>query len=296
MLNKEKPVKLNITKETCTNCGYCAENCSAGYLDFSNNIVEVNKDALFGCIQCGNCMMSCPSQSIEIKAENMSKDDIITLNNNLPDFEAVYSLFAKRRSTRKFKNKEISKEIIDKILEAAVTAPISIPPSEVKVLVINGFDKVQDFADDLMPAFKKTGKIMNPILLKILKPFIGKINYKMFNDFVVPLIKTTVEERKKGKDILFYNAPAVIVFYGTPYCGKEDQILAATHAYIAAESLGLGTCIIGTVPPILEISKKLKAKYGVLKDEKSAIAFVVGYPDIKFQKGIKRHFKKIKFS
>lgn len=295
MLNKEKPVKVNIDKNSCLKCGYCAENCPAEYLDFSSGEIKINESSMFGCIQCGTCMMLCPNKSIEVESENISSDDIINLKESMPDYEAIYSLFTKRRSTRKFKNQKMPQKILDKIIEAGTTAPISIPPSEVKVLVINGFEEVQEFADDLIKGFEKVGKIMNPILLNILKPFIGKINYEMFSEFIIPLLKITVEERRKGNDILFYNAPAVIVFYGTPYCGQEDQILAATHAYIAAETLGLGTCIIGSVPPILNKNKTIRNKYGLLEGEKSAIAFIAGYPEIKFNKGIKRNFKNIRF-
>lgn len=295
MFNKEKPVKLTINKETCTNCGSCVAICSGDYLLSVDNTIKANDNAPFGCIQCGHCMMSCPNKSIDITGEGVSQDNLVPLNENLPGFDEIYSLFTKRRSSRKFKKQEIPKEIIDKIIKAASTAPISIPPSEVKILVINGTEKVQDFADDIVKESEKILKFMNPFMLKFFRPVIGKVNYKFFNEFIIPLFKTTIDERKKGNDILFYNAPAAIVFYGSELCGKEDQILAATHAAIAAEALGLGTCIIGSVPPIVEKSKGLKKKYGMEINEKPAIAFILGYSDVSFNYGIKRQFKDINF-
>lgn len=295
MLNKEKPVELIIDSQKCTNCGSCVEVCPGKYLISQDNKIHANENSPFGCIQCGHCMMNCPTGSIIIRGEGISENDIITLNEQLPDFGAVNSLLIKRRSIRKFKNQEISPESIDKILQAAATAPISVPPSEVKVLVINGFDKVQEFADDLVTGYAQVQKIFNPFVLKLFKPLIGEVQYKMFKDFVLPLAKVTVDARKEGKDILFFNAPAVIVFYGTEWTDKEDQYLAIANATIAAESMGLGTCIIGSVGPLLQKDKKLKEKYGILKNEKPTMAFVLGYPDIKFKKGIQRKFKDIKY-
>ncbi|OGH97615.1 MAG: hypothetical protein A2104_02805 [Candidatus Melainabacteria bacterium GWF2_32_7] len=295
MLNKDKPVEIVIDDQSCINCSYCASICPADYLISKNNKIYANENSPFGCIQCGHCMMNCPTNSIKIRGEGISENDIVHLSEHLPDFDAINSLFIKRRSIRKFKNQEIPKEIIDKIIQAASTAPISIPPSEVKILVINGFDKVQEFAEDLVKGFVQFQKIFNPLTLKLFKPIIGEVQYKLFKDFILPLAKITVDARKEGNDVLFYNAPTVVLFYGTELTDKEDKILASAHAAIAAESLGLGTCIIGSVPPLLEKDKKLKEKYGILKNEKPGMAFVLGYPDIKFKRGIQRRFKAVRY-
>lgn len=295
MLNKEKPVDITFDIEKCTKCGLCVKACSGEHLLYKDNQVIIDQDSLFGCIQCGHCMMSCPNDAIKVRGEGISENDIFLLDNNVADYYQLCSLLTKRRSMRHFQQQEISQEIIDKILLAASTGAISIPPYEVKVLVIKGFDRVQEFADDISNSLKNMTKIMNPFTLKLFKPFIGATNYKLFNDFVLPLIKTIIDRRKEGRDILFYNAPALILFYTTELCDKEDALISATLATIAAESLGIGTCIIGTVPPALNKNPKLKEKYGILKNETVAITFVLGYPDRKFSKGIKRRFKTVRY-
>ncbi len=139
-----------------------------------------------------------PNNCIKVKGDGISENDIVPLKDNLSDFDSVNSLFLKRRSIRKYKNQEIPKEVIDKILEAASTAPMSIPPSEVKILVVNGFDKVQELADELVIRFDNFLKIM-PVIIKLMKPFMEKNKYKIFRDFVLPLLKMLSEERKKRK-------------------------------------------------------------------------------------------------
>ena len=294
MFNKEKHVNIEINEAKCIHCSLCANICPGEYLILDNNSIKANEKSLFGCIQCGNCMMVCPNSCIKITGESISESDVFDLSHDLPSFDEVNSLFLKRRSIRKFQKQEIEQEIIDKILQAASTSPMSIPPSETKILVISGFDKVQELADQLVKRFDKFLKIMNPFVLGLFRPFMGKSKYKIFREFVIPLLKTIIEERKKGKDILFYNAPAVLLFYGTEMnLDKEDQIIASTYASIAAEAFGLGTCIIGSVVPGFD--EKLKQKYGILKGETLVTAFVLGYSDQKFNRGIKRKFNSIQY-
>jgi len=294
MFNKEKPVKVLIDKEKCTKCGLCVSLC-ADYLEIKDNELQVNVNSPFGCFQCGNCMMICPNDTIKVVGEGVKPDDVFLLDDKQPTFEDINKLFSKRRSIRNYKNQDISQDIINKILDAASTAPVSIPPSEVKVLVINGRDKVQEFAEDLAGSLMKFQKVMNPFVLKIIGLFMDKVKYKMFKDFVLPLCKHIINGRRAGEDYLFYNAPAVIVFYGSELIDREDALIASVYAEIAAESLGLGTCIIGTVPPALESNRRLREKYGLLKNEKIGSAFILGYPEIKYRRGIKREFKAVRY-
>ena len=97
-----------------------------------------------------------------------------------------------------------------------------------------------------------------------------------------------------GQVLKLSDAPAVVVFYGTELTDVEDMIIAATNATIAAVSLNLGTCFIGTVSYFLNKSQKLKEKYGILKGEKVATAFVLGYPNEGQFRTFQRNFKEVK--
>lgn len=295
MLNKDKPVNVVIDSEKCTKCGICVDVCSGEYILQKDSQIIANEDSMFGCIQCGHCMMSCPHKAIEIRGESISNDCLIEFSENKTDYESLYSLLIQRRSARKFTSESVSKEDIEKILTVASTGPISIPPYEVKVLVINGFDKVQEFADDLVNVFEKMLKIMNPFVFKLFKFFISKVSYRLYTEFVIPLINIMTSSRKKGNDILFYNAPALILFYTTEVCDKEDALIASTLAQTAAETLGLGTCVIGSVPPVMNKNDKLKAKYGIAENEEVATAFILGHPKKTFLRGIKREFKDVRW-
>lgn len=298
MFNKEKPVEINIDKEKCTKCGVCTEICTtylkkdAEGFPVSRNFSD--KKNILGCIQCGNCMMLCPKGAIEVKGEDIGKDHLREIGRNIANYESLNALFLKRRSCRKFTDQEVEKDIIEKILQSAATAAVSIPPSEVKVLVIQGKEKVKELAGDVIKSLSKFTKI-SPIMLPLVRIFAGKSTHKMFKEFILPLSKTLIKGYKEGQDWLFYDAPAVIMFYGSPYSDKEDWLIAATQATLAAEALGLGTCFIGTAGAMFQNNPKLREKYGIAKEDKIGSAFILGYPEIKFKKAFQRNFKEVTY-
>lgn len=299
MLNKEKPVEVIIDKDKCTKCGQCVKACSrcsyAGYLTMQDNEIVPNENAPIGCIQCGHCMMSCPKDAIYIRGFDISEKDIINIPENYSDYDSLHSLFLKRRSIRQFKKQEIPKEIIDKILDAASAAPIGVPPSEVKVLVVNGYAKVEEFTEDLKKAVDKTVQKYNPLFVNLVRPFVGEGMYRMIKDFAVPGLKAALDGSKDGKDIIMYHTPAFIMFYGSNLTDKEEVVLAAGYAILAAESLGLATCPCGIIPCIFERSKELQEKYGTQKTDLYCLSVLLGYPDMHFKKAIKRRFKDVKY-
>lgn len=298
MFNKEKPVETIVDKEKCIKCGLCTEMCPV-YLKKDLQGFPMARDLdeeenLFGCIQCGNCMMLCPQDAIEIVGEDINRSHLRELSSNIADYESLNALFLKRRSCRKFKGEEVEKELIDKIIDSAATAAVSIPPSEVKVLVIQGRKKVKELTEDIMTNFEKFIK-MSPFILPLMKLFGKKADYKAFKEFVLPLGKGMIKNYKKGIDDLFYEAPCVMLFYGSENTDKEDYLIAATQATIAAEALELGTCFIGSVGAIFQNNSHLRKKYGILKTDKVGTAFILGYPEIKFKKAFQRNFKEIRY-
>ncbi|MBP1663624.1 MAG: nitroreductase [Bacteroidetes bacterium] len=82
-------------------------------------------------------------------------------------------------------------------------------------------------------------------------------------------------------------------FYGSPYCDPADPIIAATYVMIAAESLGLGTCMIGSVHPLIQYGKKaekLRKKYQIKYKSREGLFVIFGYPAVHYNRGIMRTF------
>ena len=79
------------------------------------------------------------------------------------------------------------------------------------------------------------------------------------------------------------------------YSDPVDPIIPATYAMLAAESLGMGSCMIGTIAPFLKYSKKLRGKYGIPLKNRQGIMVIFGYPAIKFHKALRRTFASVHY-
>jgi nitroreductase len=87
-----------------------------------------------------------------------------------------------------------------------------------------------------------------------------------------------------------------LYFYGSPYSDPADPIVAATYAMLAAESLGLGTCMLGGVHPFIQsgrAAEKFRKSHGIRYKSKEGLILIVGYPAVKYKMGINRSFANV---
>jgi nitroreductase len=244
-------------------------------------------------------MAVCPTGAIEIHGREISPDDLFDLpkKENIANYEQILSLYQRRRSVRKFKHRNIEPEIIGKILNAARTAPMGLPPSDVHVMVLDSKEKNRAFAKDFCDYLETMNWFVSGWFLALIRPFWGKANDEMFKGFVRPLFKVYPDKMREDKNVVNYDAPLAMYFYGSPYTDPADPIIAATYAMIAAESLGLGTCMLGAVHPLIQNGKKarqFREKYGIKYTSREGLIVAFGYPVVHFKKGIKRSFAEVK--
>jgi len=65
---------------------------------------------------------------------------------------------------------------------------------------------------------------------------------------------------------------------------------------IAAESLGLGTCMLGAIHPFIQNgrkAKKFRESHNVKCKSKEGVFVIFGYPKFKYKKGINRTFASV---
>lgn len=290
--------RIEIDAGRCTVCGLCTKVCKGAPLYLENNRICVDYTRFFGCFACGHCVAVCPQGAITVTGRDFSPADILPMPEReaLCDYDHLRSLMISRRSIREFLQRPVERGVIDKILEAAATAPMGIPPSNVRVLVFDGPEKVQAFAQDVSGIFKRSRRMLSPFMLRLMRPFIGKENYDMMKTFVAPLVAFLTQTRDAGEDWLFYNAPLAMHFYASSFADPADPLIAATYATLAAESLGLGSCMIGSVAPFLQRAKPMLRKYGIPQKHQPGIVVIFGYPAARFQHVLKRRFAEIHFS
>jgi nitroreductase len=117
----------------------------------------------------------------------------------------------------------------------------------------------------------------------------------MFRDFVKPLMQTLAAKQREGQDWFTYNAPAALLFHSSPMDDGNDRTIVTTYAMLAAESIGLGSCLLGTTAALNQ-SKDFKIKHGIPVENKLGLGLVLGYPAVKFQRGVRRRLASVQFA
>jgi ferredoxin len=294
----KEPANVFIDIDKCTGCGLCVEVCK----DFSFKIVDhkvVKSDIpVFGCIACGHCMMICPTGVIAIEGRSLSPVELFNLpdKSTVPTYESLLAMLQRRRSIREFKDVPVEQEKINQILEAAQTAPMGIPPSDVHVMILEDKARVHNFAVEFSIYLKGIRWITSGWFLAFMRPFWGKANNDLMQNFMKPVFDIYVDSMNKGENWINYDAPLAMYFYGSPYSDPADPIVAASYAMIAGESLGLGTCMLGAIHPFIQNGKKarlFREKYGIKYPSREGLFVIFGYTDVTYKRGVKRTFADI---
>lgn len=296
---KEKG-EILIDGEICIGCGDCVEVCKDFSLEIRDGKAAVSDNPAFGCIGCGHCMAICPTGAIRINGRTISPEDLFDLPPaaSAADYGQLLSLLRRRRSIREFTERAVEPEIIEKILNAAVTSPMGLPPSDVNVLILDGREKTRQFAVDFCEFLGRMKWFVSSWFLALMRPFWGKTNDEMFRGFVKPMFDIFIGQMKKGVNVVTYDAPLAIYFYGSPFTDPADPIVAATTAMYAAESLGLGTCMLGSVHPLIQNgrgARKFRENHGIKYTSREGVIVIFGYPSVEYRKGIRRTFASTAF-
>jgi len=294
---KEK-ANIFIDTEKCTGCGDCVEVCKDFSLEIKNGKASIAEHPLFGCIGCGHCMCICQQDAISIDGRFTSRNHLFVLpvKEESIDYQSLLYLLKRRRSIPEFKDVVVEKEIIKKIIAAATHSPMGIPPSDVSVMVLDSKEKVNQFSKDYCSFLRNYKWLVSVWFLTLMRPFWGKNNDQLFRKFIKPLIDIFIETAEKGEDLFTYNAPVALYFYGSPFTDPADPLIAATYAMLAAESLGLGTCMIGSFHPMIQYGKKgkqFREKYNIHFKSREGLIVIMGYPSVHYKYGIHRNFANV---
>jgi ferredoxin len=286
---------VEVDYERCAACGTCVKVCKGDQLAIEDGRLKVYPDKLFGCIACGHCMAACPHGAIQVHGRDLHPEDVVPIppREQRATYEQFYNLLLARRSLREFQDREVEPGVVQQIIEAASTAPMGIPPTDVRVLVRSGFKAVGALKDDLLLTLSRWIKMFSPFMLALMRPFMSKVDYEGMKTFVIPAIRAYQEYDQRGIDYFFYGAPLAMFFYAQN-ADQADPFIASTYAMLAGEALGLGTCMLGFPAYAFQYDKKLRARYGILGKFQPGVMVIFGYPKVHYVKAIRRRFLEVK--
>lgn len=279
-----------VNMETCTGDGICAEVCPEDALEMVNEKAATVEARADSCISCGQCVAVCPTESLRMP--KLDEKDFRRLEKRPFGYDKFYEFLRLRRSVRVFKDRPVERETIDKILQAAATAPMGFPPHTTEVVVIDSPEERSFLLTELVRHYDSMIKAFsNPVGRAVVRLSAGAENFNMLENHIIETARFANElYRRDGTDRYMYHAPALMIFHGSRWgmSYEENAHLVCHHAMLAAVSLGLGTTILGIIPPVVERSKDLRARYGIAKDHRVLTSLILGYPKYRYRQGIRR--------
>ena len=286
-----------IDQKTCNGDGICVEVCPMGVFELVDKKARVIESRTEECIACGQCVAVCPSDAIrnpDLPAGLFEKLEKYSFG-----YEDLHAFLSARRSVRKFKDRPVDRGLIDKIVQAASTAPMGQPPHTTEILVIDDPDELDRLRTATVEDYRQMISAMkNPLIRLLIKWQVGAELFRVIEGHGLPLAEIANEAfEKDGTDQYMYHAPALMLFHanrwGLSY--DENAHLVCTYSMLAAHSLGLGTTIIGMIPPIVDRSKELRKRYRIPRDNKVITSLILGHPKYRYRKSVKREFPSVRF-
>ena len=167
----------------------------------------------------------------------------------------VISNIKTRRSVRNYADRPVSDEVIESIIDAGIHAPTGLGLQPWRFVVIRDKDIMKQMSTHCKP--------------KLLKQLEG-VNIDAAAQFKKML-------RSEEFDI-FYNAPVLIIVLGNKNAPTADFdcAMCAQNMMLAAHSMGLGSCWIGTAC-LVQDNPEMLQKLKIPEDYKVVAPIIFGY-------------------
>ncbi len=277
-----------ILAEKCTQCGQCVAVCPSYVVDFIEERVEVIREDW--CIGCGHCGAVCPMGAVLQEATSLEN---YPGRGSAPAIspETLGLLVRERRSIRNYSNAPVPQDILRKILEAGRYAPTGSNSQNVHYIVLSSEDQISQLRSMTLRFYEKIfsrvrGRLGSFLLLLIA----GRKTLSYLRESL-PKVEYAYERMKEGKDILFYQAPVVILAHAESWDSSSsfNCSVALYNCSLMAHTLGLGCCFNGFLVNAANRGRKIKKWLGIPADHKCYAALTLGYPKPQYRRLVRRN-------
>jgi nitroreductase len=237
-------------------------------------------------------MAICPTQSIQVPGLDYQREFISLPHRDTQAEESFYALIASRRAVRNFQDRPVPRELLEKIVQAVQFAPPSFPPIKTELAVVQDPALMRQALKHMVTMYDTLLKAMHhPIARLVVRRQAGAENFQTLARHVVPLMQSRLPELKSGaEDTITRGAPAMLLFHADRQAENylADIYIAVAYAFLAAHACGLGATAIDLVAPVVERSPELRALFHIPPQHKVVAAVIVGFPQYRFQRGLRR--------
>jgi NAD-dependent dihydropyrimidine dehydrogenase PreA subunit/nitroreductase len=284
-------MESSINSDTCKKCKLCMEICPCNVIGADpGGQVVILEDRKSICIQCGHCMTVCSTKSIRIQGLSYD-DDFFPLPDKTFDHRAFTDFISTRRSIRNFKDKKVPDKIIKQVLDSIAFAPFGAEPDKMCIQVVNDRKKIESALPHMESFLDNIVRwIENPVASHMIRRRNSPETFNTIKNHLYPIAKKENYKLRYG-DRITRDAPALIIFHAEKDAEEHTRnaMIYATYTILAAHSLGLGATMIGLVPAAINKVKEVRDIFGIPDGNEAIISVILGYPKIKYRRGIKRN-------
>ncbi len=284
---KRRGTPPKILPEKCTLCGQCVTVCPSYVIDF----VEGKVEAIRGewCIGCGHCGAVCPTEAVLQEATSFEG---YPGGGSAPATspETLGLLLRERRSIRNYSEAPVPKDILQEVLEAGRYAPTGSNSQNVHYIVLSSSEQISQLKSTTLAFYEKIFSWVRGRLGSFLMRLVAGRKTLAYLRGSLPKVEYAHGRMKRGKDILFYHAPVVILAHAESWDSSSsfNCSVALYNCSLMAHTLGLGCCFNGFLVNAANHDRKIKKWLGIPPDHKCYAALTLGYQQPKYRRLVHR--------
>jgi len=268
---------ISINKEKCIGCKLCVHDCQCSDIKIENEkAVPLNNV----CLSCGHCVAICPQNAVSLNEYNM--DEVIEYNKDTFHInpESVLNAIKFRRSTRNFKNTPVEKNILEKIIEAGRFTPSGGNRQPLSFIVVR---------DNMDILTRTTLDVLNDMGCR----YVPDINDPLDSNrrrYATMWKMMHRQYANKGIDLLFFNAPAMIIILSDNNLSLNPLVdggLAASNMQTMADASDLGVCFNGFFKFAYD-DERIRTLLNISDSKTVVTSLLLGYTDNRYCRTVPR--------
>ncbi len=256
---------IEVQHDLCIKCGACVRDCVVEVLKpDADGFPAVAPELERSCLNCQHCLAVCPKGAVTC---NGVKPGQCAAPGLLPSSSSMFDLLRQRRSIRQFEDENLPPEVLEKLKASLAWSPTGCNDHRLFFTVIE--DK-----DAMIPFRTEVGRILKLLI----RTGIMRLFYPQYNRFL--------QEIMNGKDVVFRNAPHMIVAAAPKDapCREADPWIALSYFDLFAQTFGIGTCWCGFGVHAFLKSRKLRKLLNLPKGYKVGAVLLFGKPAVTYSR------------
>lgn len=276
-----------IDLKRCTGCGICVQVCPYRIIALEGGKAAVSDE---NCFLCGHCQAVCPPRAVRIDSlqtplafESQSRaagDGPPTVG-----WQSLVELMESRRSCRNYSQRRVPETLLADLVRVGTLAPSGTNSQGWEFTIFPQRGDVELLGGYIVEFYRKLNRLAAFPLLRHLLRWAGRDALWKYRENYFESVETALLEWDRDRtDRLFHGATAVIIVScrKDASCPAEDALLATQNMVLAAETAGLGSCLIGFAVEAMLRSPGMKKKAGIPDGEQVYSVVGLGYPAVKF--------------